>query len=74
MLICANIGLLMFLLRMFSKTLHGSSIISSFTLMEYYVALQKLFPPVQGVTKGPSYERNLIDLPPNESYAQILNS
>ena len=53
MLICANIGLLMFLLRMFSKTLHGSSIISSFTLMEYYVALQKLFPPVQG-----SYERS----------------
>ena len=39
-------------------------------LIEFYVILQKLEPPVQ--IYGQSYDKNLIDLSVDECYTQIL--
>ena len=72
MLSCAKISLLMFLWRIFSKAIRGSGRIS---LLRFY-----------GISSGslkigssrrdllPELQKNLIDLPRDECYAQIMSN
>ena len=64
-------SLLMFLTYFRKFWCAGQAECPHLDFMAFYVVLQKLDPLVQ--ICGQSYERNLINLPPYHSFAQILS-
>ena len=71
MLSCAEISLLMFLRRLFSKTLQGLGRAPLLRFDGISFGSLKIWPPVQIYCH--SYKKNLIDLPHEECYAKVLN-